>query len=85
MKSLTSWKVYKYTTNSGETKTVVVGFDPEKNSGIIEEVVSSDKDTINGYKLYGGHNHYFSGFDQMWMEYRATHDINNVTDVSDDY
>lgn len=85
MKSLTNWKVYKYTTNGGETKTVLIGLDPERETGIIEEVFTSGEGTVNDYKLYGEHNHYFAGFEDMWMRYRATHDINSVTDESDNY
>ena len=85
MKSLTSWKVYNVTSNSGAQKTMLVGFDPSINRGIVEEVHSSEDGFINEYKLYGGHNHYFEGADQLWLDWRTANDINTITDISDNY
>ncbi len=85
MKSLTSWKVYKATSNAGVTKTMLVGFDPSINHGIVEEVSSFEKGSINEYKLFGGHNHYFEGAEQLWMDWRTANDINSITDISTEY
>ena len=84
MKDITSWKVYDYTTNSGSTGRVLVGYSVATGP-IIEEVTSSSEGFINGYKLYGGHNHYFENAEQVWMEYRAKHDINSIKDVSAEF
>lgn len=85
MKSLTSWKVYEYTTNTGVVNRVVVGLDTDIGAGIVEDVTSSGEGTINDYKLYGGHNHYFEGAQQLWLEYCTKHDVNSIKDVSDNY
>ena len=85
MKSLTSWKVYRYTTNTGETKTVVVGLDTDIGKGVVEEVETSDVGQINRYKLFGKHNHYFEGADQFWLDYKTQHNVNSVTDISAEY
>ena len=85
MKSLTSWKVYRYTTNTGETKTVVIGYDPERGSGIVEEVVTADPGVINRYKLFGKPNNHFNGATEVWTNYMTAHNVNSVTDVSANY
>ena len=85
MKSLTGWKVYEYTTNSGVKRTVVVGFDTTNNKGIIEEVYAKGDGTINDYTLFGEHNNYFAGAQELWTNYCTQHDVNSIKDVSDQY
>ena len=85
VKSLTCWKVYEYTTSDGVTNTVVVGLDTDKGIGIIEDVRTSGEGKINEYTLFGDHNHYFEGQQQLWMEYCAKHHVNSIKDVSDNY
>lgn len=84
MKDITSWKVYQYTTTDGLTGKVLVGYNTSTGP-IAEEVVSSSEGTINDYKLYGKHNHYFEGAEQYWTDYKTKHNINSVTDISNQY
>jgi hypothetical protein len=85
MKSLTAWKVYEYTTNSGETNTVVVGYDSDKQQGIVEPVISHSDGMINDYTLFGWHNYYFEGAQQIWLQYCTANGVNSIKDVSSNY
>lgn len=85
MKSLTGWKVYEYTTNSGATNTVVVGFDADNKQGIIEPVVSHGEGMINDYKVYGTANNHWAGAKQLWLDYCTANNVNSIKDVSSQY
>lgn len=85
MKEVTAWKVYETTNRDGFTQKVLIGYNPQSQSGIVEVVDTVGSREINGYTLVGPNNPHFLEYENLWNSWIAKNEVNSIHDISEQY